>query len=60
MNSLAVAMGGGVRVGLEDSVWYDVARTSPARNQERDRLPWSDVDRSYRAGYTQMLGLRVL
>jgi len=32
MNSLAVAMGGGVRVGLEDNVWYDGARTIPARN----------------------------
>jgi uncharacterized protein (DUF849 family) len=32
MNSLAVAMGWGVRVGLEDNIWYDPARTKLARN----------------------------
>jgi 3-keto-5-aminohexanoate cleavage enzyme len=34
MNSIAVAAGGGVRVGLEDNVWYDPARTRLARNIE--------------------------
>ena len=32
MNSLAIAAGGGVRVGLEDNVWYDLNRTRPATN----------------------------
>jgi len=32
MNSIAVAAGGGVRVGLEDNIWYDIARTKLARN----------------------------
>lgn len=32
MNSIAVASGGGVRVGLEDNVWYDSKRTRHARN----------------------------
>lgn len=32
MNSLAVAIGGGVRVGLEDNIWYDTSRTILARN----------------------------
>jgi uncharacterized protein (DUF849 family) len=32
MNRLAVAMGGGVRVGLEDNTWFDEARTDPASN----------------------------
>jgi 3-keto-5-aminohexanoate cleavage enzyme len=32
MNSVAVAAGGGVRVGLEDNIWYDEARTRLARN----------------------------
>ncbi|NTV84221.1 MAG: 3-keto-5-aminohexanoate cleavage protein [Bacteroidales bacterium] len=32
MNSVAIAIGGGVRVGLEDNIWYDSARTTLARN----------------------------
>ncbi len=34
MNSVAIAYGGGVRVGLEDNVWYDTHRTKPARNAD--------------------------
>ncbi len=34
MNSIAIAMGGGVRVGLEDNIWYDQARTKLARNRD--------------------------
>ena len=34
MNSLAIAFGGGVRVGLEDNIWYDVARTKLATNAD--------------------------
>lgn len=32
MNVLAIAMGGHVRVGLEDNIWYDDARTHLATN----------------------------
>jgi len=32
MNSVAIAIGGGVRVGLEDNIWFDSARTTLARN----------------------------
>jgi 3-keto-5-aminohexanoate cleavage enzyme len=32
MNSVAIAMGGGVRVGLEDNIWFDERRTRLARN----------------------------
>jgi len=32
MNSTAIAFGGGVRVGLEDNIWYDNKRTRLARN----------------------------
>ena len=32
MNSIAVAYGGGVRVGLEDNIWYDGMRHRLARN----------------------------
>jgi len=32
MNSLAIASGGGVRVGLEDNIWLDKNRTKLARN----------------------------
>ena len=31
--ALAVAVGGGVRVGLEDGIWYDRARTTLATNE---------------------------
>jgi 3-keto-5-aminohexanoate cleavage enzyme len=34
MNSVAIAMGGGVRVGLEDNIWYDESRNKLARNVE--------------------------
>ncbi len=34
MNSVAIVAGGGVRVGLEDNIWYDQARTSLARNAD--------------------------
>ena len=34
MNAVAIAMGGGVRVGLEDQIWYDRGRTRLARNTE--------------------------
>ncbi len=34
MNSLAIAMGGGVRVGLEDNIYYDRHRTRLARNAD--------------------------
>ncbi len=32
MNSIAIAMGGGVRVGLEDTIYFDSRRTRLARN----------------------------
>lgn len=34
MNSLAIAMGWGVRVGIEDNYWYDVNRTKLTTNIE--------------------------
>jgi uncharacterized protein (DUF849 family) len=34
MNSIAIAAGGGVRVGLEDDIWYDPNRTRLARNTD--------------------------
>jgi len=34
MNSLAIAVGGGVRVGLEDNIWYDPGRTRLAKNPD--------------------------
>lgn len=34
MNSLAIAMGWGVRVGIEDNYWYDVERTKLTTNME--------------------------
>ena len=32
MNSVGIAAGGGVRVGLEDNIWYDQNRTRLAKN----------------------------
>jgi 3-keto-5-aminohexanoate cleavage enzyme len=34
MNSIAIANGGGVRVGLEDNIWYDGKRHRLARNAD--------------------------
>lgn len=34
MNSLSIAIGGGVRVGLEDNIWYDTTRTKLASNTD--------------------------
>ncbi len=34
MNSLALAIGGGVRVGLEDNIWFDSDRTQLATNAD--------------------------
>ena len=34
MNILGIVAGGGVRVGLEDNVWFDVERTRPATNRD--------------------------
>ncbi len=34
MNSVGIALGGGVRVGLEDNIWYDDDRTKPATNAD--------------------------
>ena len=34
MNFLSVVWGGGVRVGLEDNIWYDLERTKLATNEE--------------------------
>lgn len=34
MNAIAISSGGGVRVGLEDSIWYDRNRTRLARNAD--------------------------
>jgi len=33
MNALGIVMGNGARVGLEDMIWYDAARTVPATNE---------------------------
>ncbi|NNL15089.1 MAG: 3-keto-5-aminohexanoate cleavage protein [Flavobacteriaceae bacterium] len=34
MNSLSLAIGGGVRIGLEDNIWYDNKRTQLATNED--------------------------
>jgi uncharacterized protein (DUF849 family) len=34
MNSVAIVSDGGVRVGLEDNIWYDKARTRLATNSD--------------------------
>jgi uncharacterized protein (DUF849 family) len=52
MNAMGIVAGGGVRVGLEDNIWYDEARTRLATNREliervllaaraMDRAPYS-------------------
>ena len=34
VNTMAIAAGGGVRVGLEDNIWWDSSRTKLVRNSE--------------------------
>lgn len=34
MNSMAIAVGGGVRVGLEDNIWFNGSRTRLATNAD--------------------------
>jgi uncharacterized protein (DUF849 family) len=34
MNAMAIVAGGGVRVGLEDNIWYDESRTRLASNRD--------------------------
>jgi uncharacterized protein (DUF849 family) len=34
MNSVAIAIGAGVRVGLEDNIWFDSSRTKLASNMD--------------------------
>ncbi|NNJ88257.1 MAG: 3-keto-5-aminohexanoate cleavage protein [Eudoraea sp.] len=34
MNSISIAIGGGVRVGLEDNIWFDESRTTLATNAD--------------------------
>jgi 3-keto-5-aminohexanoate cleavage enzyme len=34
MNAMAIVAGGGVRVGLEDNIWYDAHRTRLASNRD--------------------------
>jgi len=49
MNSIAIAYGGGVRVGLEDNIWYDPHRTKLASNSDlikRIRILANANDRS--------------
>jgi len=49
MNSVAIAMGGGVRVGIEDQIFFDRGRTILARNRDlltRIHCIASDHDRS--------------
>ncbi|HUF03557.1 MAG TPA: 3-keto-5-aminohexanoate cleavage protein [Aridibacter sp.] len=62
MNSIAIAMGGGVRVGIEDNIWYDSARTKLASNSDlvkRIHLIASANDRKIMAPSTmrEILGL---
>jgi len=33
MNTLAIALGGGVRIGLEDNIWFDGNREQLATNK---------------------------
>jgi 3-keto-5-aminohexanoate cleavage enzyme len=34
LNSIALATGGGIRIGLEDNIWFDAERTRLATNRE--------------------------
>lgn len=62
MNSVAIAMGGGVRVGLEDNIYYDQARTKLATNADLLRRVHTIAEANERkltpaAGLRRLLGL---
>ncbi len=48
MNSIAVATGGGVRVGLEDNIWFGPKRTKLARNSDLIRRVHSLIETNER------------
>jgi len=52
MNSIAVAAGGGVRIGLEDNIWYDPSRTRLARNCDLIRRVHTVVEANERKSMT--------
>ena len=61
-NAMAIAAGGHVRVGLEDNIWWDRARTTPATNErlvERVALLAEQLERPLAtpADVRRMLGL---
>ena len=63
MNSVAVAVGGGVRVGLEDNIWYDAGRTRLASNADLVRRVHVLAEANERkpmapARFRQIMGLR--
>jgi 3-keto-5-aminohexanoate cleavage enzyme len=63
MNSIAIAYGGGVRVGLEDNIWYDSARTRRATNADLIRRVYVLAEASGRtlmtpAEFRTTMGLR--
>lgn len=62
MNALAIAAGGGVRVGLEDNIWFDLGRTRLATNVELLRRIHDIIDSNDRqcmppAEFRQLLQL---
>jgi uncharacterized protein (DUF849 family) len=34
MNAMAIIAGGGVRIGIEDNIWFDEERTTLASNRD--------------------------
>lgn len=48
MNSIGISSGGGVRVGLEDNIWFDPARTKLASNADLIRRIHSIVQANER------------
>ena len=48
VNIMAIAAGGGVRVGLEDNIWYDAGRTRLAKNSDYLRRIHNIIEASER------------
>jgi uncharacterized protein (DUF849 family) len=53
MNAMAIIAGGGVRVGLEDNIWYDEDRTRLASNRELVERALAIAEALGREPYTQ-------
>ena len=60
MNVMSLLAGGGVRVGLEDNIWYDEERTRLATNRELVEKTLLVAETLGQRPYTQLEARQIL